>query len=312
MRNLIVFMPYNLPFMPLKVFKSFIDVVGADVQDELREKGVRVVPYIYDKFNTLDFAQNDAVERSLHELKAEWIMFMDGDMVFPKRTLPMLLQTISEKHPIVCGMYWRKLFPFHCVPGRYNANRTPYYKTAESLEFVGKDGQQLLSYNSIGKFDPNGVPFEVNVFGKGCMLVHADVFRKLEQPYFKFIDEYQINDHTIRNIGEDMYFYANLYKAGIKGLCDPHVRCGHVAEIVRTQEDFETLANQKVKLEGFIDVTKDQEDKHGTDALTPKKGSSTQRIGHQTGIEDWRRQIKESPLVVESIGTETGAIRGER
>ena len=136
MKNLVVFMPYNWPTISLKVFKSFVDVIGADVQDELREKEIRHVPFIHDRFNNLDYTQNDAVERSLNEFKAEWIMFMDGDMTFPKRTIPMLLETISEKYPVVCGMYWRKKFPHHCIVGRYSANRNQYKLTAESLGFV--------------------------------------------------------------------------------------------------------------------------------------------------------------------------------
>jgi hypothetical protein len=265
MKTVLVFTPVNYPTISRRFFKSFLEVTGTDVREELARKDIRVITYIHDNFDSLAYAQNDGVERALNELHADYMLFLDSDMTFPRRIIPMLLENISEKYLIACGLYFRKPAPHACVVGRYNRIRNNYQKTAEAIGAVDSEGRQLISYDPIGKFDPNGGPFEVDVFGKGCTMVHLDAFRKLQQPYFEHIDGYEIGDHTIRSIQDDMILFSKWAKAGIKGVCDPRVLCSHLREVPITNEDFDKVVEDQaklgVKVEGFIDVRSEQKPK---------------------------------------------------
>lgn len=232
--NLIIYMPLTWPQISSKVFTSFVDLVHSESQNGLKSKyGLDMKVLIHDKF-PLDRNRNSAVELALsNKYQADYIFFFDADNVIPPHTVERLMDHISDEFPIVTGLYWRKTPPHTCVAGHYS----PWSKdmemrrlSLESQEFIAPDGSQCLYYQPLQDYT---TVQPIDVAGMGCVLVKADVFKKLEMPYFKYVNPYTNGgDYTTIHSSEEMWFWAQCKKKGIKALVDPSIRCGHVVDRV--------------------------------------------------------------------------------
>jgi GT2 family glycosyltransferase len=67
--------------------------------------------------------------------------------------------------------------------------------------------------------------FECDAIGTGCLLIKADVFKKISKPWFFYGAE-------DRMIGEDIYFCEKAKEAGFKIWCDPNLEVGHLGEYI--------------------------------------------------------------------------------
>lgn len=194
---------------------------------------VSLLPMINTRF-PLDANRNESVDTAINVHKADFIMFLDADMTFPEDVIPKLMGHISEETPIVSGIYWLKKPPYRCISAKYVPNEKISdfdlkRKSLEREEFLAPDGQQTLYTTPIKTFE---VVEPVDVAGMGCVLVSSEVFRRLKQPYFRYVNEYGSGgDFTFKGgASEEMWFYSECRKAGIKTLIDPSVRCGHLVE----------------------------------------------------------------------------------
>jgi hypothetical protein len=105
---------------------------------------------------------------------AEWILWLDSDMAFPPDTLARLLE---RKHHMVGSNYVKRGIP------------TMPVTTGLQKEFVRTDPETT------------GLQ-EVSTTGFGVMLMSADIFRKLELPWF---DTVWLEDNKL--MGEDVFFF---------------------------------------------------------------------------------------------------------
>lgn len=127
------------------------------------------------------------------------LLFIDSDMTFP----PDLLQKLQRhKAPVVSGMCFKRIPPY-----------TPcFYKG--------------LSYNDKGQvtlepFEPDGKPdkpFTAAAVGAACLLIRAEVFKKIKYPWFL----------PLPMVGEDIAFCLRLQQAEIPILIDPEPVIGHL------------------------------------------------------------------------------------
>lgn len=230
--NLLIYMPLTFRDLPSKVFKSFLEMTGPDIQALLLQKDIHLQYLISDTF-PLCRNRNEAVEKARsNKYMADYIFFADADQIWPKNTLLKLLEHISDEYPVVSGLYWRKAAPHSCVQGHYSTwnSHENIRKTIENMGFVDSSGNQLLFYRPLQDFD---TVQPIDVAGCGCLLVKSSVFGKLEIPYFKYFNPYVLEgDYSISHASEEMNFFAKLRKAGIKTLVVPSIRCGHLAEKV--------------------------------------------------------------------------------
>lgn len=232
-KRIVIYMPVFGPIsIHPKVFKSFVEMAMEPIE------GYEVIPYIHTAGPSLDFNRNDAVARIL-DLNPDFIFFVDSDMVFPKFAIKYLLESIGDAGACT-GLYWRKAPPHRCVIGRYtgwDSHNSHYRRSLESLGFVDAKGQQCLFYKAIDELKELS---PIDVFGMGVVLIKADVFRQLDQPYFKYFNGYQNGDHSLGTISEEMAFCAALHKKGIKVLADPRVKCGHITEKIVMGPQFDS------------------------------------------------------------------------
>lgn len=225
--KILVYMPLSWPNIPSKTFKSFLDMTRYPIE------GVKLDVLVSDTY-PLCRNRNEAVELATSsKYDADAIFFADADHVFPETAVKDLLDHLSDDFPVVTGIYWRKGPPNTCVAGFYS----PWTKDMEmkraSLEkngFLAPDGSQCLFYRPLKDFDTIQ---PIDVCGMGCVLVRTDVIKKLELPYFGYVNAYTTGgDYTINHCSEEMIFWAQLKKKGIKALVVPSVRCGHITEKV--------------------------------------------------------------------------------
>lgn len=230
---LVVYVPVALERVSKRFFESWVEMTGPFVQEELDKKyNVKMVPMTDDTF-PIDRNRHTAVDRAKREFQADFLQFIDADMVFPPDTIPRLMSHISDEFPIATGLYWRKSLGGRCIQGKFSPWSESLEKKRGSITeqgFLAPDGTQTLFYKPLTSFD---VVEPVDVTGCGCLLARMDVFDKLKLPYFKYYDGWSTGgDFTFEGISEDMAFNSACKKAGIKTICDPSIRCGHLKEVV--------------------------------------------------------------------------------
>ena len=231
---LVVYVPLTFAQISTKFFKSFLEMTGEDIRKDLREKyGIEMILMIHDKF-PIDLNRNDAFDRAVSKYDADYIMCCDADQVFQKNTIPTLLNTLLESDvDAVTGVYFRKSPPHKTVVGKYSTwNKDIELKRQSLYEqgFITNDDHQTLFYKPLTHFD---VVQPVDISGLGCFLFKADILKRIEQPFCKYVNPYSTGgDFTFEGHSEDMWFFSQLKKAGVKILVNPKVVAGHIVEKV--------------------------------------------------------------------------------
>lgn len=232
MKTILVYMPLSWPTISAKVFKSFVEMTGPDVQQELAKQDIQLKILISNTF-PLCRNRNQAVEKAMkNDVNADYIFFADGDQIWPKTAISDLLAHIDDKFPVVSGLYWKKTPPYSCVAGNYSGwdKNEPRRGFLENNGFVAPDGSPCLFYVPLRDFDTIQ---SIDVSGMGCLLVKTEVFKQLDLPYFSYVNCYSTGgDYSVDHCSEEMVFWAQLKKKNIKTLVVPSVRCGHVTEKV--------------------------------------------------------------------------------
>jgi len=230
---LVVVQPISGNWVHKKFYASSINVISGAVLNVLADNKIQTAIHINNNF-PVDYSRNSSVDTCLNDYLADYIFFMDTDQTFPQDVILKMMQLITDDTPVITGMYYKKRPPFEAVMGRYvewDEDSEKHRDYLTKAGFVTDDGKQCLYWRSVHYFDREQ-PFWVDAFGMGCVLAKADVFRKLERPWFKYTaDPRTGGDQALLKNSEDMWFCAQLKKANITVLCDPRVQCGHLCEI---------------------------------------------------------------------------------
>ena len=181
---------------------------------------------IYTVAGTLIFDQREKLALEAIKEGADYILWIDADMRFPKNTIEILM---AHDKPIV---------------GVNATTRTaPVRPTAKNLEIdVENKVNSWVQVSSKGK---TGLE-RVTSIGCGVMMVKADVFRKTPQPWFWF---YQLPGG--KTLGEDVHFCVAANDAGFETWVDHDLslEIGHVGQYCYGWKDIvlEVPNNKKKK-----------------------------------------------------------------
>lgn len=151
----------------------------------------------------LHTASNVLVEQSLEHC-IDYIMWTEADMILPFDTITKLYEDIQKTNLDACaGLYFLRgddgSHP--CLYNRLKGN--PKYGFTPVL---------LVPENEL---------FTIDCPGMGCILFKADLFRKVDSPWF---------DLKEGSYGQDIYFYSKCKDAGIKIGCDSSIQCEHMGD----------------------------------------------------------------------------------
>ena len=173
-------------------------------------------------------ARNDIVQSFLDNSDAEWLWFVDADMVFPPDTLDRLLDSAHDvSHPIVGGL---------C----FGAHHKRLFTTLYAVRDDGA-GPYTVRFDTF----PEHGKMQVHATGAACLLIHRKVLvamaeaaaeaRPFFAPAFPFFQETSMGD---KQIGEDVTFCLRAGQLGFPVHVDCGIHIGHQKTTVLEFEDY--------------------------------------------------------------------------
>lgn len=182
--------------------------------------------------------RNDVVRRFLADSDADWLWFVDVDMVFLPDTLEKLLEFADpEKAPIVGGL---------C----FSVDRGVMYPTLYGL--VGDESNpQVIRFH---EWPPDSM-FQVAATGTGCLLMHRTALERIRDfpnpssgltGFNRAYPWFQETAHDNRPVGEDITFCWRAGVANIPVYVNTGVHIGHVKEHLL---DLDGYLTQRSELE---------------------------------------------------------------
>lgn len=149
-------------------------------------------------------ARNIIAQKAIDE-EYDAVLMVDADVVPPKDALAKM---IGDGADIVLA---------------------PYPRNGGGCELFRLGMRDFGDENRIA-LPPKKV-IEVKGGGLGCALIRNTVFKRIQRPWFKYV-EYQ-NGSVL---SEDLYFCTRASEAGIAIMADCRIRCGHVCRAIHQIE----------------------------------------------------------------------------
>lgn len=149
-------------------------------------------------------ARNEIAENAI-KAGAKYLWFLDDDVSPPAHAAKALISTLENadnKTMVAAGIYCSKSNP------------------TEPVVFRG-DGHGPFWKWKVGDV------FEVASIGTGCMMINLEIFKHIEKPWFKTVDEAETTSTPCIQITDDIYFCQKVRQAGFKILCDANVLTTH-------------------------------------------------------------------------------------
>lgn len=157
-----------------------------------------------------------------HALKigAEYILFVDDDVILPTSCFNKLVYWANKGHEIVSGVYYSKQIP------------------PQPLIFKGRGN------GYVGNWKVGDVIEDADGIGMGITLIKTDVFKKIPKPWFKSVV-------GKISVDESLYFCDKLKENGYKIFIDTSIQGIHFDSTTRTfyfNSDNEPVAIRNNKL----------------------------------------------------------------
>ena len=141
------------------------------------------VHLFFDASTILINQRENLINRAI-EVKSEWVLWLDSDMMFPPTTL---LRLLAHNQDIVACNYMKRSYPFKSVA---------FMDTNDWESWVPLQSEDEL--------------LTVEAIGMGCVLMRTSVFEKLNRPYFEYTYQPKTKDWG----GEDFTLFKKLNKVG--------------------------------------------------------------------------------------------------
>lgn len=137
----------------------------------------------FDSSTILINQREHLIEQAI-DVNAEWVLWLDSDMMFPPTTL---LRLLAHNQNIVACNYMKRAFPFKTVA---------YTDTTDWETWIPlKPMDELVTAEATGM---------------GCTLMKTDIFKSLEKPYFEYTYQTKTKDWG----GEDFTLFKKLNNLG--------------------------------------------------------------------------------------------------
>jgi hypothetical protein len=170
---------------------------------------------LFTSAGTLIFDQRNSLVKTALEIKADYLLFVDADMRFPKDTLKILMAHDKD----IIGV-------------NATTRSEPVKPTAKNF-IVNQD--QSVDWLPIYSNAMSGIS-KADGIGCGVMLVKTKVFKAMEEPYFYFE---QLGNNKI--LGEDIYFCIKAKDEGFDTWVDHDLSKGirHIGQYVYGWDNIE-------------------------------------------------------------------------
>lgn len=166
-------------------------------------------------YNSRNYLATAAVK-----MEADYILWLDSDMVFPTDTLERLWKD-RDKGDIVTGVYYRRV--------------EPYKPVLYSKLDIDDNGCQWENCEDI-----KDEIFEVEGCGFGCVLTPTNVFVDVVNRFGNMFA-------PISGVGEDLSFCWRAKQCGYNIVADPRIPLGHVGHYVVDRKFYDAYNSAKGK-----------------------------------------------------------------
>ena len=146
--------------------------------------------------------------------KADYVLWLDSDMIFPSDLLIDLMSDI-EGRDIVTGVYHMRRAPYRPVL---------YRKLKQGLTPAENESEHYDDYPTDGLF-------KVDACGFGCVLMRTSVLQAV-------VDRYHDLFAPLPGYGEDLSFCVRARGCGFDIWCDPKIQLGHKAATIVNNDTF--------------------------------------------------------------------------
>ena len=171
----------------------------------LRRVGDCVVAF---QMGSLIYTSRNQLGRLAIQQDADYVLWLDSDMVFDPNLLERMLQTVREKDlDMLTGLYFRRVQPY-----------TPVL--FDTLEYT----EEKASWTEYKTLPENGL-LEVGGCGFGCVLLSTEVLMGVQGKFGTMFNPMQ-------GLGEDLAFCWRARQCGYKIICDTELVVGHVGQAV--------------------------------------------------------------------------------
>lgn len=175
-----------------------------------------------ERYSRIAKAREKLIREAIDQ-RADYIWFLDDDMVFPVNSFRRL---VSQDKDFITGVAFMK--------------KPPYFPTILKAKTF-KDSFDVIHEKYSPILDYPEETFEIDGVGLFGALIKVEAIQKLRRPWFS-----NPKLHTQSKIGEDVAFCRRIWEAGIKMYCDPNVKFGHMVDEdnVVTELEFKNGLNQ--------------------------------------------------------------------
>lgn len=154
------------------------------------------------QIGSLIYTSRNELARRAVEDEADYVFWLDSDMVFEPDALQKLMKHIEAGKDMVTGLYFRRVPPFSPVLFRH-------------LD-INEERAIWSEFETI----PDEL-FKVEGCGFGCVLMRTEIFMDVAS---RFGDMFG----PLNGVGEDLSFCWRAKQCGFEIWCDPSVEMGHV------------------------------------------------------------------------------------
>lgn len=184
--------------------------------------------------------RNKVVEEFLKK-DAEWLWFLDTDMVFDEQTLYRMIKIANENQcDVLSALYFGRML------SGSRATQPIWLMQSETGVF------ETLNNFQAGRL------YEVDAVGMGCCLIHRPVLEELRSVYnadewnWFGHDTIKKADGTVTHLGEDVTFCLRAKRIGFKIWGTSDVLVGHVKSRVEDIETFAEMTGQQEALKNTV------------------------------------------------------------
>jgi len=187
-------------------------------------------PYVYFHNSNQPYdGAREVTTRACLERGVEWVFHYDTDVILPPNTIPNMIHLAKEQNKdIISGLYWaKKPEPTPIMPAAW-------LQIGEDLEKMTVQYQHM-DMTKLKPYLSQNALLQCDVVGAGCLLIKADVFKKLDKsnpnlPYFQWgLGRRDPTGKPLLQVSEDFYF---CHRATHELKIYPHlataIKCGHI------------------------------------------------------------------------------------
>lgn len=157
---------------------------------------------------------HEARNLACKERNADFVFFVDDDMLLPRDALQRLL---AHNRPVVGAVAFRRVEPFSpCIFTQVATPDAPKRAIYQPITHV--NGQRIDRAHGL---------LQVAAIGMSCTLIHRSVFERLTYPYFSYGE-----------LSEDLSFCQRLGEMGIPIFADLDLSIGHLTDVVIDASHF--------------------------------------------------------------------------